>query len=112
MKKRAGPEARKALFCADLELDLPSAIRVRVLHPELKYAEFGDDRIESDRYHLPHGGVLERRDLDFEYACVFKVTFGVGKDLSRCVAASHGRGEEPELRPTASDKAELAPLDQ
>ena len=106
------PEAGKALFCADLELDLPSPIGVRMLHPKLKYTQFGDDGVEADRYHLPRWDVPERRNLDFKHARVLKVTFGVGKELSRRVAASHGRREEPEFRCTASDKAEFASLDQ
>src|SRR5271166_5572081 len=103
---------RSALFGADLELDLPSAVGVHVLHPELKNAELRDDRVGPDRNHLPRRDVAKRRDLDFKEAGVLKVSFGVGKDLSRLVAASHGGGEEPELRGATSDKAELASLDQ
>src|SRR5580700_7457547 len=102
----------RALFSADLELHLPSAIGVRVLHPKLKDAELCDDGVHSDRHHLPYRDIANRRNLDFEQASVLKITFGVRKDLSRSVAASHGGGEEPELRRAAGDKAELASLDQ
>jgi hypothetical protein len=60
-----------------LELDLPSAIGVRVLHPELKHAELRDDGVDADRHYLSQRDVVERGDLDFEQAGVLKVTFGV-----------------------------------
>ena len=89
-------EAGKVIFCADLELDFPSAIGVRVLHPELKYAKFGDDGVETDRYHLPRWTVLESRNLDFKHALVLKVTFGVGKVPGRAGAGSSASpGRQP-----------------
>ena len=66
------PDAAPALFRADLELDLPSAIRVRVFHPKLKNAELRDDGVDVDRHHLPHRNVAERRDLNFEQASVLR----------------------------------------
>ena len=67
MEKRAGHRLNSGgrqgpFFCADLELDLPSAIGVRVLHPERKYAEFSDDGLEVDWYHLLRGGRPRARD--------------------------------------------------
>src|SRR6266478_1989090 len=101
-----------ALFRADLAPDFPSAIGIRVLHPELKDSEFRDDRVDTNRHHLPRRDVVDCRDLDFEHAGVLKFTFGIRKYLSRRVAASHGGGEESELRWTAGNKTELASLDQ
>ena len=54
----------------------------------------------------PAGSIGQRRNLDFEQAGFLQLTFGIGQDLSRRVAASHGGGEEPELRRLAGDKAE------
>ena len=102
----------RALFSADLELHLPSAIGVRVLHPKLKDAELRDDGVHADRHHLPHRDIGKRWNLDFEQACVLKIAFGVRQDLSRRVAASHGGGEEPKLRRAAGYKTELASVDQ
>src|SRR6516165_5057660 len=102
----------RALFRADLELHLPSAIGVRVLHPKLKDAELCDDGVHADRHHLPRRDIAKRWNLDFEQASVLKIAFGVRQDLSRCVAASHRGGEEPKLRRAAGDKTELASLDQ
>src|SRR6516225_9037422 len=96
---------------ADLELNLPSAIGVRVPHPKLKDAKFGDDGADADRHHLPHGDV-QCGDRDFEQASVIKVTLGVGEDLSRRIPASYRGGEKPKLRRAAGDKAELASFDQ
>ena len=92
------PEAVRPLFRADLELNLPSAIGVRVPHPKLKDAKFGDDGADADRHHLPHRDV-QCRDRDFEQASVIKVTLGVGEDLSRRIAASYRGGEKPETPP-------------
>src|ERR1700757_1949565 len=104
---RGGP----ALFRADLELNLPSAIGVRVPHPKLKDAKFGDDGADADRHHLPHRDV-QCRDRDFEQAGVIKLTLGVGEYLSWRIAASYRGGEKPKLRRAAGDKAELASFDQ
>src|SRR5215472_2556514 len=88
---------RSGLFRTDLELDLPSAIGVRVLHPKLKNAELRDDGVDADRNHLPYWHVAKRRDLNFEQASVLKIALGIGEDLSRRVAASYRGGEEPEF---------------
>src|SRR4051794_13450455 len=103
--------AARPLFRADLELNFPSAIGVRVPHPKLKDAKFGDDGADEDRHRLPHRDVL-CRDRDFEQASVIKVTLGVGEDLSRRIAASYRGGEKPKLGRAAGDKAELASFDQ
>src|SRR4051794_28209671 len=60
---------RRPLLRADLELNLPSAIGVRVPHPKLKDPKFGDDGADEDRHRLPHRDVL-CRDRDFEQASV------------------------------------------
>src|SRR5215831_13835181 len=70
----------RLLFRADLELNLPSAIGVRVPHPKLKDAEFRDDRADADRHHLPHRNV-QCWDRDFEQASVIKLALGVGENL-------------------------------
>src|SRR5215475_7090987 len=83
-----------------------------MLHPKLQNAQFRDDRVDADGHHLPRRDIAQRGDLDFEQAGVVKFTFRIRKDLSRCVAASDGRGEEPEFRRAAGNKAELLSLDQ
>src|SRR6476469_5310146 len=103
--------AARPLFRADLELDLPSVIGVRMPHPKLKDAKFGDDGADVDRHHLPHRDV-QCRDRDFEQASVIKLTLGVGEYLSRRIAASYRGGEKPKLRLAAGDEAELASFDQ
>src|SRR3954453_4395742 len=50
-------QRRSALFRADLELNLPSAIGVRVPHPKLKDAKFGDDGADANGPHLSHRDV-------------------------------------------------------
>ena len=49
----------RTLFRADLELDLPAAIGVRMLHPKLKNAEFGDDGVDPHRHRLPGRELLD-----------------------------------------------------
>src|SRR6202040_1905185 len=97
------PDAGPTLFRADLELDFPSAIGIRVLHPELKDSEFRDDSVNTHRHHLARQDGVDCRDFDFEQASVLKFTFGIRKYLSRCVAASHGGRKESELRRTAGN---------
>src|SRR6185369_12408849 len=88
LSSRITSKGGPALFRADLELNLPSAIRVRVPHPKLKDAKLGDDGADEDRHRLPHRDVL-CRDRDLEHASVVKLTLGVGEDLSRRITASY-----------------------
>ena len=91
-------EAVRPLFRADLELNLPSAIGVRVPHPKLKDAKFGDDGADADRHHLPHRDV-QCRDRDFEQASVIKLTLSVGEYI--CPGVSPLRTEEEKNRNSA-----------
>src|SRR5256885_15900651 len=69
------PEAVRSLFRADLELNLPSAIGVRVSHPKLKDAKLGDDGAGADRHHPPRPDV-QCRERHLAQARVIKLTLG------------------------------------
>src|SRR5208283_3435843 len=103
---------RTALFRADLEFDLPAAIRIRVLHPKFEGAKRRHDRVDLHRYCLSRLQVVERRKLDLEKARLLQLAFGVPDDLAGRVAAAYGRREEPELRRAASDQTEFASFDE
>src|SRR5258708_5590661 len=79
------------LLRPDLEFDLPSAIRIHVLHPQLKRAEFGHDGVDLHRNDLSRRKIRERRQVDFEQTGLLQLTFGIRQDLPRLVAASDCR---------------------
>ena len=84
-----GTGAGGRLLRADLELHLPAALRVRVLHPQLEISEFGDDRVNPHRHRLPRGQLIDRRQIDLQQARLLQFAFRIREDLSRPVAASH-----------------------
>ena len=108
----ASREPRPALLRADLKLNLPSPVRVSVLHPEFERAEFRDDRFDPHGDDLSCRNVGQSRKLDFQQAALLQLAFGVGQDLARRVAAAHGGREEAELCGLARHQAERAALDQ
>src|SRR5215216_34426 len=85
IEKRAGAitKDRSVLFRADLKLDLPSAIRVRVLHPEFECSKLCYDGVDAHRHDLPRWDIGKRRKFNFQQAGLLQFTFGIGKDLSR-----------------------------
>ena len=83
-----------------------------MFHPEFERAEFRDDGFDLHRHDLACGSIGQSRKLYFQQTGFFQLTFGIGQDLARRVAASHRGREEPELCGLAGHKAECAILDQ
>jgi hypothetical protein len=63
---------------ADLKLNLPSPVRVGVLHPEFERAEFRDGGFDPHGDDLPCRNIGQSRKLDFQQAGFFQLAFGVG----------------------------------
>src|SRR6266566_1338685 len=112
LKRDVGILAWYRLLRPDLEFDLPSAIRINVLHPQFKRAHFSHDGVDLHRNDVPRREIRERRQVDLEQARFLQLTFGIRQDLSRSVAASHRRRVEPEFGGVPGEKTELSPFDE
>src|SRR4029077_6851004 len=75
----------------DLEFHLPSAIRIHMLHPQFKRAQFSHDGVDLHRYDLSRRKVRQRRQVDLKQARFLQLTFGIGWDLSRSITAARCR---------------------
>ena len=83
-----------------------------MLHPQFKRAQFGHDGVDLHGNHLSCWKVGERRQIDFEQARVLQLTFGIRQDLSRSVAATDRRREEPEFGGVPREKTEVSSFDK
>src|SRR5260370_22185148 len=102
----------RGLLHPELKLELPTAIRAGVFHPELKITKLGHHWTNDDWNRLTFRKSLDSGQRYLNSTGFFQLAFGVGDDLSRQVAAADFGRDEAEVSRLSGHEPELLLINQ